>query len=64
MRLDRSRVRSRARSHDHKSYDHGVTKNKGIQLKKYTLYDKNWLNSKYIKIKQNQKLKGKFLKLF
>ena len=32
--------------------------------KNYTSSSKVWLNSKYIKTKQNQKLEAKFLELF
>ena len=38
--------------------------NKGVKLESYTFYNNIWLNSKYIKIKQNQKLNGKFFRLF
>ena len=38
--------------------------NKGIKPKSYTLENKFWLNSKYIKTKQNRKLKAKFLQFF
>ena len=34
--------------------------NKGIKPRNYAFGDKVWLNSKYIKIKQNQKLEAKF----
>ena len=34
--------------------------NKGVQPRSYTPGDKVWLNSKYIKTKQNRKLKAKF----
>ena len=34
--------------------------NKGVKPKSYTPGDKVWLNSKYIKTKQNRKLKAKF----
>ena len=34
--------------------------NKGINIKNYAQEDKIWLNSKYIKTKQNQKLEAKF----
>ena len=37
---------------------------KGVQPRSYSLGDKVWLNSKYIKIKQNQKLEAKFFGLF
>ena len=40
------------------------TYDKSIKPKSYAPGDKVWLNSKYIKIKQNQKLKAKFFKLF
>ena len=33
---------------------------KGVKPKSYALSDKVWLNSKYIKTKQNQKLEAKF----
>ena len=33
---------------------------KGVKLRSYTPDEKVWLNSKYIKIKQNRKLKAKF----
>ena len=38
--------------------------NKGVKPKSYTFGDKVRLNSKYIKTKQNQKLKAKFFGLF
>ena len=38
--------------------------NKGIKPKSYAPSDKVWLNSKYIKTKQNWKLETKFFKLF
>ena len=38
--------------------------NKGIKPKSYVFGDKVWLNSKYIKIKQNRKLEAKFFKPF
>ena len=38
--------------------------NKGVKPKNYTLDDKVWLNSKYLKTKQNQKLEAKFFELF
>ena len=38
--------------------------NKGIKPRNYTPGDKVWLNSKYIKTKQNRKLEAKFFKLF
>ena len=38
--------------------------NKGVKLKKYAISDKIWLNNKYIKTKQNKKLKAKFFGLF
>ena len=38
--------------------------NKGVNPKSYTPRDKVWLNSKYLKTKQNRKLKGKFFGLF
>ena len=34
--------------------------NKGVKLRSYALDEKVWLNSKYIKTKQNQKLEAKF----
>ena len=37
---------------------------KGVKPKSYAPDDKVWLNSKYIKTKQNQKLEAKFFKLF
>ena len=33
---------------------------KGVKLRNYALGDKVWLNNKYIKTKQNQKLEAKF----
>ena len=38
--------------------------NKSIKSKSYSSKDKIWLNSKYIKIKQNQKLGTKFFRSF
>ena len=38
--------------------------NKGVKPKSYAPGDKFWLNSKYLKTKQNQKLKTKFFGLF
>ena len=38
--------------------------NKGTKPKNYAPGNKIWLNSKYIKIKQNQKLEDKFFKSF
>ena len=38
--------------------------NKGVKPRSYAPNDKVWLNSKYIKIKQNWKLKAKFFKPF
>lgn len=38
--------------------------NKAIKSRSYTRNDKVWLNTKYIKTKQNQKLKAKFFRLF
>ena len=38
--------------------------NRGVKPRSYVLGDKVWLNSKYIKTKQNRKLKAKFFKLF
>ena len=40
------------------------THNKSVKSRNYASSNKIWLNSKYIKIKQNQKLKTKFFKLF
>ena len=40
------------------------THNKGIKPRSYAPGDKVWLNSKYIKTKQNQKLEAKFFKPF
>ena len=37
---------------------------KGVKLKSYALGDKVWLNSKYLKTKQNRKLETKFFGLF
>lgn len=37
---------------------------KGVKSWSYALGNKNWLNIKYIKTKQNQKLKPKFFRLF
>ena len=37
---------------------------KGVKPRSYTLSDKVWLNSKYIKTKQNRKLEAKFLRPF
>ena len=37
---------------------------KGVKPKSYALGDKVWLNSKYIKTKQNQKLEAKFFEPF
>lgn len=37
---------------------------KNVKLRSYIYKKKIWLNSKYIKIKQNQKLKAKFFGLF
>ena len=37
---------------------------KAIKPKTYARYDKVWLNSKYIKTKQNRKLKAKFFRPF
>ena len=37
---------------------------KGIKSRSYALSEIIWLNSKYIKIKRNKKLKNKFFKLF
>ena len=34
--------------------------NKGVKPKSYALGDKVWLNSKYLKTKQNRKLEAKF----
>ena len=38
--------------------------NKDVKPKIYVFNNKIWLNSKYIKIKQNEKLKAKFFRLF
>ena len=38
--------------------------NKGIKPRSYNPSDKIWLNSKYIKTKQNQKLETKFFGSF
>lgn len=38
--------------------------NKYVKLKSYAPEEKVWLNNKYIKIKQNRKLKAKFFNLF
>ena len=38
--------------------------NKGVKPRSYVPSDKVWLNSKYIKIKQNRKLEAKFFGLF
>ena len=38
--------------------------NKGVKPRSYASGDKVWLNSKYIKTKQNRKLKAKFFRLF
>ena len=38
--------------------------NKGVKPRNYALGDKIWLNSKYIKTKQNRKLEAKFFGLF
>ena len=38
--------------------------NKGVKPKNYILNNKIWLNSKYIKTKQNWKLETKFFGLF
>ena len=38
--------------------------NKSVKLKSYTADDKVWLNSKYLKTKQNRKLEAKFFGLF
>ena len=40
------------------------TYNKSIKPRSYITGNKIWLNIKYIKIKQNQKLKAKFFRLF
>ena len=37
---------------------------KSVKAKSYVPYNKVWLNSTYIKIKQNLKLKTKFFKPF
>ena len=44
-------------------YAQGLQKqahNKGMKPKSYALDDKVWLNSKYLKTKQNRKLEAKF----
>ena len=38
--------------------------NKSVKLRYYALSDKVWLNCKYIKTKQKQKLEDKFFGLF
>ena len=38
--------------------------NKGVKPKNYAPNNKVWLNSKYIKTKQNRKLKAKFFRSF
>ena len=38
--------------------------NKDVKPKSYDFYNKIWLNSKYIKTKQNWKLKVKFFRLY
>ena len=38
--------------------------NKGVKPKSYAFSDKVWLNSKYIKSKQNRKLETKFFEPF
>ena len=38
--------------------------NKSVKLRSYTSSDKVWLNSKYIKTKQKQKLEAKFIRPF
>ena len=38
--------------------------NKGVKLRSYAPGNKIWLNSKYIKIKQNRKLEAKFFRPF
>ena len=38
--------------------------NRGVKPRSYAFSDKVWLNSKYIKIKRNQKLEAKFFALF
>ncbi len=43
---------------------HKQAHNKAIKLRNYIFGDKVWLNSKYIKTKQNCKLKAKFFGLF
>ena len=37
---------------------------KGVKLRNYAPNDKVWLNSKYIKTKQNRKLEAKFFRSF
>ena len=43
---------------------HKEAHNKGVKPKSYGPGDKVWLNSKYLKIKQNRKLEPKFFRLF
>ena len=38
--------------------------NKGVKCKSYAFDNKVWLNNKYIKTQQNQKLEAKFFGLF
>ena len=38
--------------------------NKGVKARSFAPYNKVWLNSKYIKTKDNQRLKAKFFGLF
>ena len=38
--------------------------NKSVKPRSYTPKDKIWLNNKYIKTKQNRKLKAKFFRPF
>ena len=38
--------------------------NKGVKTRSYNSSNKVWLNSKYIKTKQNRKLEAKFFGLF
>ena len=40
------------------------TYNKSVKPRSYAPSDKVWLNSKYFKTKQNQKLEAKFFRLF
>ena len=38
--------------------------NKSVKPRSYALDDKVWLNSKYLKTKQNQKMEAKFFQQF